>query len=61
MRIALLALVTLSLAFAGGSAFAAPCRDAHGKFMKCMIVKPVRCRDAHGRFAKCGMPGTHPA
>jgi hypothetical protein len=42
-------------------ALAAPCRDAHGKFMKCPEkAKPVRCRDAHGRFAKCGTPGAHP-
>ena len=42
-----------------GSAYAAPCRDAHGRFMKCAPV-PAHCRDAHGRFAKCGMPGAHP-
>lgn len=41
-------------------AFAAPCRDAKGKFIKCATVKPAapkRCRDAKGRFAKCSLPG----
>ncbi len=43
-------------------ALAAPCKDAHGKFMKCPPMKPmiVRCKDDHGRFMKCGMPGAHP-
>jgi hypothetical protein len=39
----------------GGIAAAKPCRDAHGKFTKC--VKPMkaakRCRDDHGKFIKC--------
>ncbi len=44
------------------AANAAPCRDAHGRFMKCHpMMAPNHCRDMHGRFAKCGMPGTHPA
>jgi len=37
-------------------AFAAPCRDAKGKFAKCQPPKPVKkapCRDAKGKFAKC--------
>ncbi len=44
-------------------ALAAPCRDAHGKFIKC-AAKPApakRCRNAKGHFAKCGTAGTHPA
>lgn len=47
---------------------AAPCRDSHGKFMKCATkapakaaakakvaakAKPKQCRDAKGHFAKC--------
>ncbi len=41
---------------------AAPCRDGHGKFMKCppKRAKPARCREAHGRFVKCGTPGARP-
>ncbi len=36
------------------AAFAAPCRDGHGKFIKCpAVVAPVRCKDAKGRFMKC--------
>jgi len=45
--------------------YATPCRDSHGKFVKCPAKaapkKPVRCKDAKGKFAKCGAPGTHPA
>ena len=43
-------------------AYAAPCRDSHGKFVKCPTAAPkaVRCKDAKGKFAKCGTPGTHP-
>ncbi|MBH1991943.1 MAG: hypothetical protein I8H86_03560 [Sphingomonadaceae bacterium] len=39
-------------------ALAAPCRDAHGKFIKCApaktaMVKKAPCKDAHGKFVKC--------
>ena len=44
---------------------AAPCRDAHGKFIKCPIKPAVaqatRCRDAKGKYAKCGTKGAKPA
>jgi hypothetical protein len=35
-----------------------PCRDAHGKFMKCppkpaAKAKPKQCRDSKGKFIKC--------
>jgi hypothetical protein len=39
--------------------FAAPCKDAKGKFMKCppkaaaAPAKAARCRDAKGHFMKC--------
>lgn len=53
------------LALLATPTFAAPCRDSHGKFVKCPAKmapkKPVRCKDAKGKFAKCGAPGTHPA
>lgn len=56
-------------------ASAAPCRDSHGKFVKCpqaaatttthattTTVKTTnRCRDAKGHFAKCGTAGAKPA
>ncbi|RST31321.1 hypothetical protein HMF7854_11085 [Sphingomonas ginkgonis] len=44
-------------------AFAAPCRDGKGKFVKCAETKaaPKRCKDAKGKFAKCGIPGSKPA
>jgi hypothetical protein len=37
---------------------AAPCRDAHGKFIKCppklaATAKPKQCRDSRGKFMKC--------
>jgi hypothetical protein len=42
---------------AGGSAFAAPCKDAKGKFIKCpppvAMTAPTRCKDAKGKFIKC--------
>ena len=44
--------------------FAAPCKDAKGKFMKCPPVAAApaaRCRTAKGVFAKCGTPGAKPA
>ncbi len=45
---------------------AAPCRDAHGKFVKCpakpvATVKAVRCKDGKGKFVKCGTAGAKPA
>ena len=57
--------LTLALAAIGmvaAPAYAAPCRDSHGKFVKCpeKPKKVVRCKDAKGKFAKCGTPGTHP-
>ena len=41
--------------FAGGTASAKQCRDAHGKFVKCATVTaaPKKCRDAKGKFIKC--------
>lgn len=44
-------------------AMAAPCRDAHGKFIKCAAAKPAaatRCKDAKGKFAKCSAAGAKP-
>jgi hypothetical protein len=37
---------------------ATPCRDAHGKFIKCpqkaaAKAKPKQCRDSKGKFIKC--------
>jgi hypothetical protein len=56
-------LAATTLALITTPAFAAPCRDSHGKFTKCPkpAAKPIKCRDAKGHFAKCGLPGTHPA
>lgn len=56
MRTLLSAFAIASLISA--SAFAAPCRDARGKFIKCPPAKaaPVRkapCKDAKGKFIKC--------
>ncbi len=60
-------MLRLTLAFAAVAmlstpVMAAPCRDGHGKFVKCppMRAKPMRCREAHGRFVKCGTPGARP-
>ena len=38
---------------------ATPCRDGHGKFIKCpqkaaaAKAKPKQCRDSKGKFIKC--------
>jgi hypothetical protein len=37
---------------------ASPCRDTHGKFVKCAPkaaakAKPKQCRNAKGKFIKC--------
>jgi hypothetical protein len=57
-----LAAAFATLALLATPSYAAPCRDAHGKFVKCppKPKKVVRCKDAKGKFATCGKPGTHP-
>jgi hypothetical protein len=60
--------VTFVAAFAfavglAGSAGAAPCKDAKGKFVKCPApaASTTRCRDKTTKaFAKCGAPNTEP-
>jgi len=50
-------------AAAPASVFAAPCKDAKGKFIKCPPAAPakgVRCKDGKGKFAKCDAPGAKP-
>ena len=50
MKKALLALTALSLVAAPSVSIAkGPCKDKHGKFMKC----PKLCRDAKGHYMKC--------
>ncbi|MBS0502899.1 MAG: hypothetical protein JSS55_03670 [Proteobacteria bacterium] len=61
-----LALALSLAAMAGAPAYAAPCRDAHGKFIKCAKTPtpakaPVRCKGTNGKFVKCGTPGAKPA
>lgn len=55
MKNTLLALAALSLVASTTPALAAPCKDAHGKFIKCPKPVPVaaRCKDTHGKFIKC--------
>ena len=48
-------ILAVALSMAASSAIAAPCRDAHGRFMKCAPMMPKHCRDTHGRFMKCGL------
>lgn len=48
---------------AAAPTYAAPCRDAKGKFIKCpdkAVAKPTKCKDAKGKFAKCGSAGAMP-
>ncbi|HWK35902.1 hypothetical protein [Sphingomonas sp.] len=66
MTRSLLIAAASAMLIAGGApaAFAAPCKDAHGKFIKCPPAKAAakvqRCR-LGGKFAKCGTPGAKPA
>ena len=54
-----LALALGALSLVAGSAtpaFASPCKDAKGRFVKCP-AKPKLCRDAKGHFVKCRKKG----
>jgi hypothetical protein len=59
MRNFVLALSAISLLAGSVPSFAAPCKDAKGKFIKCPSKAPAKpakakmCRDAKGHFAKC--------
>jgi hypothetical protein len=52
MKKLVLALSALSLLAGSAPAFASPCKDKKGKFIKCP-AKPKVCRNAKGHFAKC--------
>jgi hypothetical protein len=52
MKQLLLGLTAVSLIAGSGPALASPCKDKHGKFMKCP-AKPKVCRNAKGHFIKC--------
>jgi hypothetical protein len=52
MKKVIFALTALSLVAGSAPAFAAPCKDAKGKFVKCP-AKPKVCRDTKGHFIKC--------
>lgn len=61
MRSLVLTAVALTM-LSTSAAYAAPCRDGKGKFVKCTTVvkkNAVRCR-ANGKFAKCGTAGAKP-
>ena len=56
MKKLVLAVSALSLLAGSAPSFAAPCKDAKGKFTKCpkpAAAKPKTCRDAKGHFVKC--------
>ncbi|KQN02526.1 hypothetical protein ASE82_09320 [Sphingomonas sp. Leaf230] len=61
MRKLLFAAASLSL-LDGAPSMAAPCKDAKGRFTKCLKApaKTVRCKSANGKFAKCGRAGAKP-
>lgn len=64
MRKLMFAAASLALIATTSPSYAAACRDAKGKFIKCAEkapVKPMRCKDAKGKFAKCGTAGAKPA
>ena len=59
MRKLVLALSAVSLLAGSAPVFAAPCKDAKGKFVNCpakappKAAKPKQCRDKSGHFMKC--------
>ena len=59
------AFAAAALTLTASPVWAAPCKDAKGRFMKCatktVVTKTVRCKSANGRFAKCGTAGAKPA
>jgi hypothetical protein len=54
----------LALVVSAADAKSAPCRDAHGKFIKCPAPAAAPagpCRDkTTKKFAKCSAPNTEP-
>jgi hypothetical protein len=52
MKKAVFALAAVSLLAGSAPSFAAPCKDAKGRFAKCP-AKPKQCRDSKGHFTKC--------
>ena len=52
MKKLMLALSAFGLVAGSAPALAAPCKDEHGKFVKCP-PKPVMCRNAKGHFITC--------
>ena len=52
MKKAVFALAAVSLLASSAPSFAAPCKDAKGRFVKCP-AKPKQCRDKKGHFIKC--------
>jgi hypothetical protein len=52
MKQLVIALTAVSLLAGAAPSFAAPCKDAKGKFVKCP-AKPQVCRNATGHFIKC--------
>ena len=62
MRKLIILLAAVGILAGSAPSFAAPCRDASGKFVKCPAAKakPMSCKDAKGKFAKCGTKGAKP-
>jgi hypothetical protein len=60
MRRFIIGLAAFGLIASSTPSISAPCRDAKGKFTKCVKtthVKTTRCRDTKGKFVKCGTKG----
>lgn len=54
--------VAAAMTLVASPTWAAPCKDAKGRFTKCpeKSAKAVRCKTANGKFAKCGTAGARP-
>lgn len=62
-RMIALAVAAAAMVAVPATSYAAQCRNAAGKFVKCPEKKaatPKRCKDAKGQFVKCGTPGAKP-
>ncbi|KQS04385.1 hypothetical protein ASG11_09090 [Sphingomonas sp. Leaf357] len=59
MRKLIIAATALAFAVSATPSFAAPCKDAKGKFTKCPPKPATKCR-LNGKFASCKTPGAKP-
>ena len=52
-----LLMMIAAMTMASAPAYAAPCKDAKGRFIKCPEKAKAKVCRKDGKFAKCGTPG----